>query len=86
MSFTDQKPRTATQKDIDADWGNSFICDLCLHKFSVGDVWRWVYSTVSSVRNFITCSSCDGDDVQERFGKIHREFLRRYKAYGLDRE
>ena len=69
MSFMDQKPRIATQDEVDAPWGGSprgkrFRCYLCGYKLQVGDQWRWIRG-VSSI-NFIVCQGCnmhyDSDD------------------------
>jgi len=70
MSFTDQKPRTATEEHVNARWGGEpkgkrFRCYMCGHKFVVGDVWRWVMSKRYS--NFVVCEKCDGPDVLERW-------------------
>jgi hypothetical protein len=69
-SFTDQKPRTATEADLLAPWSGhprNFRCYLCGHRFKVGDVWRWVFSDGRRVMNFLTCEKCDGPDVLDRF-------------------
>jgi len=72
VSFTDQKPRIATADDCRARWngardGKTFRCYLCGHKFEAGDQWRWVHATHRSVINFMTCASCDGPDVLDRW-------------------
>jgi hypothetical protein len=81
MSFTDQKPRIATEDDLIAPWsggkpGEYFRCYLCGHQFVVGDQWRWVYS--QSFLSFFTCKSCDGDDVKERWVKLNEEARTRF--------
>jgi hypothetical protein len=73
MSFTDQKPRVVTEKELKARWGGysdgrMFRCYLCGHRFQLGDVWRWVYSP-RKWHNFMVCEKCDGDDVLERWWK-----------------
>lgn len=82
MSFTDQKPRATTQEHIDAKWGgrkNSHWCDMCGHRFAIGEIWRWVYANnkESGVRsgNFVVCESCDGDDVLARRAAQEAEFF-----------
>lgn len=81
MSFTDQKPRIATEKDCKAKWGgykngDRFRCYLCGHKFKPGDTWRWVYS--QKYMNFLVCDSCDGDDVQERWIAANKELREKF--------
>ena len=47
MSFTDQKPRVATEKHCKTKWSGdqaNFRCYMCGHKFEVGDIWRFVYA------------------------------------------
>lgn len=81
-SFTDQKQRVATQKDIDAKWKGSkgnFRCYLCGYRFKVGDLWRWVYDNDSGGHgNFIVCADCDGDDVRDRWAKANAELEARF--------
>ena len=86
--FTDQKRRVATEADCAASWGGvkngvRFRCYLCGHRFVPGDGWRWVYSAGQSqeiegkrfgVVNPMTCDSCDGDDVLDRWVKRNEEF------------
>lgn len=79
MGFTDQKPRVATAEDVKAPWsgiegGKRFYCYLCGHKFQVGDTWRWVYAGKEHLCNLIVCSSCDGEDVLERWVKWWQEW------------
>ena len=79
MSFTDQKPRIATEKDINAPWGgrkNRFRCYLCGHKFKIGDIWRWVFANFGKYNccNFLVCEKCDGEDVIDRFQKIKDKY------------
>ncbi|KKN62616.1 hypothetical protein LCGC14_0510270 [marine sediment metagenome] len=68
MSFTDQKPRIATEEDVKAPWsgikdGKRFYCRLCGHQFEVGDVWRWVYAGAIHHVNLIVCEQCDSEDA-----------------------
>lgn len=91
MSFTDQKPRIATEKDVCANWscgknGEFFRCYLCGHKFQVGDYWRWVYNNTSSYDgkqkvnygNFIVCKECDGEDILGKWEKANIELKERF--------
>jgi len=93
MSFTDQKPQVATERDLKAKWGGhgpgeKFRCYLCGYKFKVGDVWRWVYGDNRQVKdldgktwgvcNFMTCEDCDGDDVLDRWVKANEELHCRF--------
>jgi len=71
MSFTDQKPRIATEEDIKAPWsghkdGSRFYCGLCGHLFKVGDYWRWVYAGKIHSTNFFVCKDCDGDNILQK--------------------
>ncbi|KKL03862.1 hypothetical protein LCGC14_2621870 [marine sediment metagenome] len=82
MSFTDQKPRVATEHDIHAKWsgepdGQEFYCKLCGYVFQIGDVWRWVYG--GSVINFIVCQVCDTEDVLEKWKQHGRSGWIRYQ-------
>ncbi len=89
MSFTDQKRRVATEEDCKRGWGGGkngvyFRCYLCGHKFKPGDGYRWIYSAGAGfvaedgkrygVVNPMTCDSCDGDDVLDRWVKRNEEF------------
>lgn len=88
MSFTDQRRRVATEEECRRSWagekdGKRFRCGLCAHRFKAGDGWRWVYTAGASfeidgkksgVCNFLTCDSCDGPDVIDRWLERHREF------------
>ena len=62
QSFTNQKPRIATQEDLEAPWsggkpGEFFRCKLCGYKFQLGDYWRWVF--VKGYTNILVCEPCD---------------------------
>lgn len=79
--FTNQLPRTATEKDTQAPWGcgkpgELFRCHLCGHKFQVGDYWRWIYT--HKTINIFACQSCDGEDVLERWYRHHEDGRRRF--------
>jgi hypothetical protein len=79
MSFTDQKPRVATEEQVKARWGGepngkNFRCYLCGHKFVVGDVWRWVCSN-SVAGNLLVCAKCDGPNLVEKWTKLYAEFM-----------
>lgn len=72
MSFTDQKPRIATEEKCKASWcggknGKYFHCYLCGHKFKPGDYWRWIYtnSTPGASGNPMVCKKCDTPDAVE---------------------
>lgn len=71
MSFTDQKPRIATEQDLKGRWGSGFRCYLCGDPFKIGDQYRWIYCGEMSVINALVCKSCDGQDVKERWKKQH---------------
>jgi len=82
MSFTDQRPRTATERDLATRWmggkpGEYFRCCMCGHRFAVGDYWRWVYTngTPGAGGNPIVCEGCDGMDVIGRWkAKIEQHY------------
>jgi len=81
MSFTDQKPRIATEADLHAPWGGvargkRFKCYLCGHPFAVGDIWRWVHS--SAYGNFLVCKACDGEDAVQRWLAANQELETRF--------
>lgn len=81
-SFTDQKPRVATESDCAMQWGFSskrgegFRCYMCGHRFVPGDTWRWVYANGGGAPggNFLVCVQCDGEDVLERRRQLYAEF------------
>jgi predicted RNA-binding Zn-ribbon protein involved in translation (DUF1610 family) len=69
-SWTNQKQRI----DCKAEWdgkpnGKTFYCNLCGHKFIVGDKWRWVYQPKHS--NFFVCETCDIGDVRQRWQDLY---------------
>ena len=79
MSFTDQKPRIATEQDVTASWGGAkngkyFRCYLCGHKFVIGDQYRFVFG--KDTVNCIVCQLCDGTDeeVRGKWRKLQDEF------------
>lgn len=81
MSFADQRPRVATAEEVKAPWGGAeggklFYCSLCGHTFQVGDTWRWVCASQKKLRNLMVCSSCDGEDVLERWVQWWEEWER----------
>lgn len=85
MSFTDQKPRYATEDDLNGNWGGGppgkyFRCYLCGHKFKLGDYWRWIYCNDKSPSwgNFVVCEKCDGPDVKERRKEQIKEAEQRF--------
>lgn len=79
-SFTNQKPRVATQEDIIGfnryctRGVNRFRCGLCGHSFGVGDYWRWVYMGGHRLFNFLVCEKCDTSDVKEKWVNLNNEF------------
>ena len=79
MSFTDQKPRLATEADLRASWsggenGKYFRCRLCGYHFQLGDYWRWVYMGSVGLQNTIVCQKCDTPDVKEKWIKANKEW------------
>lgn len=83
MSFTDQKPRVATEQHV-GNWGDRreggrrFRCYLCGYKFKVGDYWRWVSGTNICRQNFLVCERCDGENVLEKWKKAQDELQTRF--------
>lgn len=70
FSFTDQKPRIATEEDIKGKWGGrqeGFRCHMCGYKFRIGDYWRWVNPNRPFKMDnkeywlmpFLVCDNCD---------------------------
>ena len=66
MSFTDQKPWIATEKNCKASWsgypdGKAFRCKLCGYKFKPGDTVRWQYTNdiPDAHGNALVCTKCD---------------------------
>ena len=83
MSFTNQKPRIATKKDIHANWncgknGKYFRCHLCGYKFIEGDYWRCVLGSSKNLTNFLVCKKCDGEDVLDKWEKANKEAKGRF--------
>ena len=79
MSFTDQKPRIATEEETRQPWsggknGKYFRCYLCGHKFIPGDQYRFVFG--KNTGNLMVCQPCDGtnEEVQDKWDKLHKEF------------
>ena len=77
MSFTDQKPRIATEQDVTAPWagaknGKYFRCYLCGHKFKVGDQYRFVFG--QTLGNFMVCQDCDSEDIMQKWASHHAEW------------
>lgn len=79
MSFTDGKPRRATEHDLKARWsggkpGDFFRCCLCGYKFQLGDYWRWQYTndTSGAGGNPMVCEKCDGtkEEIVAKFRRI----------------
>jgi hypothetical protein len=83
MSFTDQKPRLATEHDLNAKWsgdepGKRFRCGLCGYKFTLGDTWRWVYAGKIGLSNFIVCDKCDSTDILDKWNNHYNEAKQRF--------
>jgi hypothetical protein len=92
MSFTDGKPRRATEEDLNGKWagkGNAwFRCYMCGYKFELNDYWRFIYSDSSTftdifgkkwgMGNALVCEKCDGPDVLDRWKKMHEEAYNKY--------
>ena len=77
MSFTDGKPRIATEEECKSSWmgaknGKNFRCHMCGQKFRVGDRWRFVYANFAAspfnYGNLLVRELCDGtnEDVLRR--------------------
>lgn len=76
--WTTQKPQVATTEDLTFKWGcgkpgERFRCYLCGVKFKEGDYWRFVCSPGPGMTNFMTCESCDGPDVRDKFAAMNAE-------------
>jgi len=93
--FTDQKPFVLTEKQSKMRWGSRFRdgklrCNLCGHKFKVGDIVRWIYANGpngGNCGNFFTCKKCDGDDVLERgveSFEMAKKLAQNWGIYGPD--
>lgn len=77
MSFTDQKPKTANERDVSAPWGGAkngknFRCYLCGHRFQVGDQYRFVFG--QTLGNFMVCQECDTGDVLKKWADLQDEW------------
>lgn len=85
MSFLDGKPRVATEQDCQTRWhgmplGEGFRCNLCGHRFKVGDIFRFVFTndTPGAGGNPLVCEKCDGPDVKERWAAMVAEARERF--------
>ena len=83
MSFTDQKPRKATEQQVTSwggrfEHGKRFRCYLCGHRFKVGEYWRCVTGTKVGLSNFIVCELCDGPDVLSEWQRRNKELEKRF--------
>mgnify|MGYP006293072947 CR=1 FL=1 len=83
MSFTDQKPWVATEKDCHARWdgmpnGEYFRCKLCGYKFKPGDTVRFVFGGPHT--NVLVCQECDtgNEDVRKKWDLMHKEMKTKY--------
>ena len=83
MSFTDQKPFIVTEEICNSRWsggarGKYFRCNLCGHRFVLGDVVRWIYSNhvKGAGGNPLVCGKCDGpnSEVITKWKKLTEEF------------
>lgn len=81
MSFTDQKQRVATEAECNFNWrgrakGEGFRCNLCGHRFQIGDKWRWVHATHERMCNLMVCEVCDGtnEEVLAKWKKHHDDW------------
>lgn len=86
VSFTNQQPWVATEKDCQGRWGcgkpgERFRCYICGVKFKSGDTVRWVYCAGQGLTNLLTCQSCDGPDIQERWKVINEELEKYWWAF-----
>ena len=83
MSFTDGKPRVATEADCKGRWsgglnGKHFRCGFCGHKFKVGDYWRFQFTNdlPRAGGNPLVCESCD-----EGPEKTRQKWVKKCKAF-----
>lgn len=84
MSFTDQKPRFATEK-VKGNWGGDgarFRCYFCGYSFQVGDYWRWVCSR--KYTNFLVCKRCDHPDIKKTWEDRNEELKTKFWWYVND--
>lgn len=77
--FTNGEPRRATADEMKARWGGGrpgefFRCSLCGYRFTEGDYWRWQYANGRPLTNPMTCESCDGPDLLDRWEAINAEW------------
>jgi len=96
MSFLDGTPFIATQKYLDASWmggrkGIYFRCHMCGYKFKLNDTIRCVYTndTKGAGGNPLICTTCDGDDVKQRWiekCQKWREIKKLYWAFVRDHD
>jgi hypothetical protein len=83
----------ADEKTCAASWGGRgkkakdgahFRCYLCGHRFKPGDGYRMVIvngkksSEGLALRNFITCDTCDGPTVLDRWARAIEEARTRF--------
>jgi len=87
MSFTDEKPRVATKKDLKTNWscgkpGEYFRCTLCGYKFQISDYWRWQYTNdiPGAGGNPMVCKDCDGtkEEIVLKLKQMKHEFKTKY--------
>ena len=93
MSFTNGKPRVATEKDCVANWSGSrnglrFRCKLCGYRFKPGDRWRFIWANIpdspTRTGNFTVCRPCDdkfeakNELILQEMAKLEEEAYTRF--------
>lgn len=83
MSFTDQEPRVATDKDVNLPWsGNkaNFRCPFCGHRIKEGETWQFLYTNdlPGCGGNPLVCDHCIASAKEEaaRTGTTRNAVLR----------
>lgn len=97
MSFTDGKQFTVTANDVATykRLKKRYHCNLCGHKFTEGDLARWIYANGTpgaGTGNFFVCSSCDlglNSQIIERAKEslaLATKLAKQWDIYGPDWE